>query len=270
LTLTDLSSWPVAVLRYSERYGDDEMRALERPLNDPQRHRSVRERARGGACRDGVSDRGLVEAIQVAGFFHAKGREMNTFVMLVLTALGLAFAQQETPPQVEGFPLFTPPVPMFTVLAEIENGYRVRHELGETLVPKNPQRIVALDIVAAEVLISLGAQPVGLTSPWLPEVVAEAAPEMTFLRTAHDLNLEAILALESDLIIVLYDGAGTPDERAELEATHEEFAEHPLWERVRTVQEDNVHLVAANRPSGYFSNPDVLEGFDTALHSEGG
>jgi hypothetical protein len=28
MTLTDLSSWPVAVLRYSERYGDAEVRAF--------------------------------------------------------------------------------------------------------------------------------------------------------------------------------------------------------------------------------------------------
>ena len=27
MTLTDLSSWPVAVLRYTETYGDDEVRA---------------------------------------------------------------------------------------------------------------------------------------------------------------------------------------------------------------------------------------------------
>jgi len=126
---------------------------------------------------------------------------MKTFVMICLLASGLAFAQQETPSQVGGFPAFTPPAPMFTVQRETEDGILVSHKLGETVVPKNPQRTVALELITAEALISLGVQPVAIASPWPPEVVAEAAPEMTFLRTAQDLNLEAILALEPDLII---------------------------------------------------------------------
>lgn len=335
-------------------------------------------------------------------------------VVLMLVALGLAFAQQEAPPQVEGFPPFTPPAPMFTVLEEIEGGYLVSHAQSETVVPKNPRRIVALELITAEALISLSVQPVGLASPWLPEVVAEAAPEMTFLRTTQDLNLEAILALEPDLIIgyrlvgedpnlyeqlsriaptvvphdevdaywqqythdlagllgipgraeemtqryndavtdyreraqtvvgkesinialvfprslwlyapgymlndhyiplvnsswpyielglepssemvrilgtepyaeilfevlpelraehliVLYDGAETPDERAELETTLQTFTDHPLWERVRAVQEGNVYLVPRDRPTGYYTTLEVLEQFDAALHGE--
>jgi iron complex transport system substrate-binding protein len=125
-------------------------------------------------------------------------KTLLAFALLGSLGLGLA---QETPPQVEGFPPFSPPVPMFTVIEGTEDGYLISHKMGETLALKSPQRIFALDLIPAEALISLDAPPIGLASPWLPEVVAEAAPEMAFLRTAQDLNLEAILALEPDLII---------------------------------------------------------------------
>lgn len=125
---------------------------------------------------------------------------MKKLVAVGLLALGLAFAQQETPPQVEGFPAFAPPPEMFS-FTEHEEGYLVTHKLGETVVPRDPQRIVALGLITAEALISLGVQPVGLTSPWLPEVVAQEAPAMTFIRTSDAPNFEAILALEPDLIV---------------------------------------------------------------------
>jgi iron complex transport system substrate-binding protein len=125
-------------------------------------------------------------------------KTLLAFALLGILGFGLA---QATPPQVEGFPPFSPPVPMFTVIEETEDGYLISHKMGKTLAPKSPQRIFALDLIPAEVLISLNLPPIGLASPWLPEVVAEAALEMTFLRTAQDLNLEVILALEPDLII---------------------------------------------------------------------
>jgi ABC-type enterochelin transport system substrate-binding protein len=79
---------------------------------------------------------------------NTKGGGMRKVVMMGLLVFGFSLAQQETPPQVEGFPEFAPPPSMFTVTEEPEDGYLVDHKLGETLVPKNPQRIVALEQAA--------------------------------------------------------------------------------------------------------------------------
>lgn len=84
-----------------------------------------------------------------------------------------------------------------------ENCRVVRHAMGETCVPFNPQRIVALDPVMLEATIALDIKPVG--SP------IEFAPPFTSTESIDDLgdpnaiNIERLLALKPDLILGIND-----------------------------------------------------------------
>lgn len=122
---------------------------------------------------------------------------------LFLVLLGVGFAQV---PQLEGFPPFAPEAPLLEVLEETEESARVRHGYGETEIPRNPERILAADETTLDYLLALGLEPVGVTSysPELPAYLAERAEGVTVIPVAggpDSVNLEALLALEPDLII---------------------------------------------------------------------
>lgn len=84
----------------------------------------------------------------------------------------------------------------------------IKHELGETCIPLNPQRIVVTDQVALEDVIALGLKPIGAPD------TAYVASKSIFLKSKmgnvnyigkeHQFNLEKILDLHPDLIISLY------------------------------------------------------------------
>ena len=79
----------------------------------------------------------------------------------------------------------------------------IQHAMGETCVPRNPQRIVVLDSMMLENAIALDAKPVG--SP-LEYVISPVSTEgIEDLGDVNAINVERILALKPDLILGLAD-----------------------------------------------------------------
>lgn len=81
----------------------------------------------------------------------------------------------------------------------------ITHSLGETPIEGTPQRIVALEWTYAEDLLALGVQPVGVADlegyhTWV-NAEPELADTVADVGTRQEPNLEAISALEPDLII---------------------------------------------------------------------
>lgn len=88
---------------------------------------------------------------------------------------------------------------------DIGRGLEIKHALGTAKIEGTPTRIVALEYTYAEDLLALGIQPVGVadvkgyqtwvnTTPGLDDSVQDVG-------TRQEPNLEAIMALEPDLII---------------------------------------------------------------------
>jgi len=74
------------------------------------------------------------------------------------------------------------------------------HPLGETCVPEQASRVVALDHTAAGDLLSLGVRPIGVANNLLPQIAA-LVPDVPRLGQSDQINLEAVAALQPDLII---------------------------------------------------------------------
>ena len=87
--------------------------------------------------------------------------------------------------------------------ASIENCRMIQHEMGQTCVPKNPQRIVVLDSVMLENIMALDEKPVGSPLEYVPSPVKTAG--ITDLGDVTAINLERVLALKPDLILGLAD-----------------------------------------------------------------
>lgn len=74
------------------------------------------------------------------------------------------------------------------------------HPLGETCVPEQVSRVVALDHTATGDLLSLGLMPIGVANNLLPQI-AELVPDVPRVGQSDQINLEAVAALQPDLII---------------------------------------------------------------------
>ncbi len=81
----------------------------------------------------------------------------------------------------------------------------VKHALGETVIEKKPERVVVLDGGELDDVLSLGITPVGIASPegvsGQPSYLADKLPGVPDVGTTNNLNLEAIIALQPDLIL---------------------------------------------------------------------
>lgn len=82
----------------------------------------------------------------------------------------------------------------------------VKHAMGETRVPAQPQRVVVLDMGELDMALALGVQPVGaafyrLDQPLPAYLQTRVKGEITRVGTVSQPNLEAIAALRPDLII---------------------------------------------------------------------
>ncbi|MDM9382663.1 iron-siderophore ABC transporter substrate-binding protein [Chlorogloeopsis sp. ULAP01] len=93
-----------------------------------------------------------------------------------------------------------------------ENCRIVQHTMGETCVPLNPQRIVALDILTLGDTVALGIKPIA-AGIWSPiEGTIDATPHLAdkikgiaLHRFTNQPDLEKILLLKPDLIISASD-----------------------------------------------------------------
>lgn len=78
----------------------------------------------------------------------------------------------------------------------------MEHGAGTTCVPNHPQRIVALDSISLEHLLSLGIRPIGATfSGQLDAHLQQDLIGIENIGSAGEPNLEKIVALQPDLII---------------------------------------------------------------------
>lgn len=83
--------------------------------------------------------------------------------------------------------------------------YTIEHAMGSTEIDKTPEKIVILTNEGTEALLALGVTPVGAVkswtgNPWYPHI-AEQMEGVTEVGTESEPNLEAIAALQPDLII---------------------------------------------------------------------
>ena len=84
-----------------------------------------------------------------------------------------------------------------------ENCRTIKHAMGETCVPFNPQRIVVLDSVMLENTIALDEKPVGSPLEYVMSPVSTEGIED--LGDVEAINIERVLALKPDLILGLAD-----------------------------------------------------------------
>ena len=80
----------------------------------------------------------------------------------------------------------------------------IRHAMGETVIDSPPQRIITLDPGELDAAIQLGIVPVGAAeyaAYSLTDYVLEAVADMPLVGTTQEPDLEAIIALQPDLIL---------------------------------------------------------------------
>lgn len=86
-----------------------------------------------------------------------------------------------------------------------KDSYSIKHAMGETTVNGTPKRVVVLTNEGAEALLTVGVTPVGTTKPragdeWYPHLANELK-DTKVVGTERDINLEAVMRLQPDLII---------------------------------------------------------------------
>ncbi|MEQ6390648.1 ABC transporter substrate-binding protein [Bacillaceae bacterium S4-13-58] len=88
---------------------------------------------------------------------------------------------------------------------EEEVTYEVEHAMGTTTIEGQPERIVVLTNHGTEALLALGIKPVGAVQSWTGDPwydhIADQMEGVQVVGTESDISLEAILALEPDLIL---------------------------------------------------------------------
>ncbi|MFN2747006.1 ABC transporter substrate-binding protein [Bacillus sp. z60-18] len=81
----------------------------------------------------------------------------------------------------------------------------VKHDLGETKVPKHPKKVVVLELGFIDALVDVGIKPVGVTDDGKPKFINEKVREeikgYTSVGTRAQPSFEKIAALKPDLII---------------------------------------------------------------------
>lgn len=84
-----------------------------------------------------------------------------------------------------------------------------KHDLGESCVPLNPQRVIVAEQITLEPLIALGLKPIGIPDATFvgskTNFLKSQIAGITYIGKEGQLNLEKILKLHPDLIISLYD-----------------------------------------------------------------
>jgi iron complex transport system substrate-binding protein len=98
------------------------------------------------------------------------------------------------------------PEPTEETATEADTGTRtVAHDQGESEVPAEPERVVVLDSPHLDAALALGVEPVGAVSVFadegLPAYLGERTEGIEVVGTIEEPDLEAIAALEPDLII---------------------------------------------------------------------
>ncbi|PPA70610.1 ABC transporter substrate-binding protein [Jeotgalibacillus proteolyticus] len=88
---------------------------------------------------------------------------------------------------------------------DTEESYTIEHAMGEATIEGTPERVVILTNEGTEALLSMGVTPVGAVQSWTGdpwyEHIAEDMTDVEVVGTESEVNVEAIAALQPDLII---------------------------------------------------------------------
>jgi iron complex transport system substrate-binding protein len=118
----------------------------------------------------------------------------------------------------------------------------VEHAMGETEIPAPPERVVVLDTGELDSVLSLGVTPVGAVTTAVSQdflsYLAEGAADVERVGTIAEPNLEAIAALQPDLIL------SNKVRHEDLYAQLSQIAPTVFAERVGAVWKDNFALAA--------------------------
>lgn len=133
-----------------------------------------------------------------------------------------------------------------------EDGFRdVVHAAGRTCVAEDPRRVVVLDTGELDGVLSLGVKPVGavtaVAGAGLPSYLSELTGGIQLVGTISEPNLEAILALDPDLIL------SSKLRHEAIYAQLSEIAPTVLTETVGVTWKDNLRVYA-----GALDKEDVL------------
>ncbi|WLR55687.1 iron-siderophore ABC transporter substrate-binding protein [Mesobacillus subterraneus] len=86
-----------------------------------------------------------------------------------------------------------------------ETSYTVEHAMGSTTLEKTPEKVVILTNEGTEALLALGVTPVGAVQSWTGDPwydhIAEDMKDVQVVGVESQVNVEAIAALQPDLII---------------------------------------------------------------------
>ncbi|AQQ54584.1 ABC transporter substrate-binding protein [Planococcus lenghuensis] len=88
---------------------------------------------------------------------------------------------------------------------EAETAYTVEHAMGSTTIEGTPEKVVVLTNHGTEALLSMGITPVGAVQSWTGDPwydhITDEMEGVEVVGTESDISLEAIAALDPDLII---------------------------------------------------------------------
>lgn len=86
---------------------------------------------------------------------------------------------------------------------EVEETLTIKHELGESLVDKNPKRVIVFDYGILDALDNIGEDIIGLPKKSVPDYLGKyKADEYIDVGSLKEPNFETIYELEPDLIII--------------------------------------------------------------------
>jgi iron complex transport system substrate-binding protein len=125
------------------------------------------------------------------------------------------------------------------VVAADEDAFPVtiEHAFGSTVIEEPPERVVTVGFTDHDSVLALGVQPVGVrewygeqpnaTFPWAQDALGGAEPEIVGEAT---ISVEAVAALEPDLIIGIYDDlTDTYDTLSEIAPTIAQSGEYEQY-----------------------------------------
>ncbi|MGY6212871.1 ABC transporter substrate-binding protein [Cytobacillus firmus] len=118
---------------------------------------------------------------------------LSVFTILFLTACGNSSEQDEkADKEKEG-------------TKTEDTSYTIEHAMGTTKLDKAPEKVVILTNEGTEALLSMGVTPVGAVQSWTGDPwydhIADDMKDVQVVGTESEVNVEAIAALQPDLII---------------------------------------------------------------------
>ncbi len=131
---------------------------------------------------------------------HSVRRTFRLCLMMVFTIFLVAACSGNLPPNTASRRI--PSSASLSASSTKSDCRIVKHAMGETCVPTNPQRVVTLDVVTLEDALALGIKPIGaVTSSVDWPHLQNKLEGVENIGVVGEPNLEKVLALKPDLIL---------------------------------------------------------------------